>query len=108
MDLTEKKLLLSTIVDGKNSDETLTAYLDLAEKKIVNRVYECFTDRTGLEMPPQYDGLQVEIAAYMLNKRGAEGELSHSENGVSRAYETGDLPDSILREIVPKCGVTAS
>ena len=105
MDLTEKKLLLSTIVDGENSDETLTAYLDLAEKKIVNRVYECFTDRTGMEMPPQYDGLQVEIAAYMMNKRGAEGELQHIENGVHRYYGSADIPSDLMGRIVPFCGI---
>lgn len=48
---------------------------------------------------------QVEIAAYMLNKRGAEGETAHSENGVSRSYEDGDIPATLLRRITPMAGV---
>ena len=48
---------------------------------------------------------QVEIAVYLMNKRGAEGESAHSENGVSRTYENGDVPASMLRGIVPMVGV---
>lgn len=53
----------------------------------------------------KYDAVHVEIAAYMINKRGAEGEVSHSENGVSRTYEDGDIPPSLLRAITPVAGV---
>ena len=57
------------------------------------------------EVPIQYDTTQVEIAAYLLNKRGAEGETAHSENGVSRSYEDGDIPPTLLRRITPMAGV---
>ena len=58
-----------------------------------------------MEVPEQYSYLQVEIATYLLNKRGGEGELSHSENGISRSYENGDVPESMMRQIVPMYGV---
>ena len=38
---------------------------------------------------------------YLLNKRGAEGQTAHSENGISRSYEDGDVPPTLLRDIVP-------
>ena len=41
----------------------------------------------------------------MLNKRGAEGQTSHSENGISRSYENADIPESMLKSIIPFCGV---
>ena len=44
----------------------------------------------------------------MLNKRGAEGEVSHTENGISRTYEKADIPTSMLRTIVPHCGTFSS
>lgn len=53
----------------------------------------------------KYDTVQVEIAAYMLNKRGAEGEIVHLENGISRHYEDGDIPPTLLRRITPMVGV---
>ena len=35
-------------------------------------------------------------------KIGAEGELSHSENGVSRTYTSAnDYPKDLLQQIVP-------
>ncbi len=85
------------------SDDVLMAYLDLAGQKILNRAYPY--DDTVTEVPRRYGVLQCEIAAYLLNKRGAEGEVSHTENGIVRVYENADVPDSMLRDVAPHCGV---
>lgn len=58
-------------------------------------------DDTVTEVPDRYAYTQLEIAVYLMNKRGAEGQTAHSENGISRSYEDGDVPPSLLREIVP-------
>lgn len=85
------------------SDDMLKRYLSIAGQKILNRAYPY--DETVVEVPRRYGYLQCEIAVYLLNKRGAEGELSHSENGISRSYENADVPDSMLRDVVPHCGL---
>lgn len=85
------------------SDEVLLSYLTLAGRKIINRAYPY--DDTVVEVPVRYGYLQCEIATYLLNKRGAEGESSHSENGINRSYESADVPDSMLKDITPMCGV---
>ena len=85
------------------SDDVLTAYLTIAGRKIINRAYPY--DTTVTEVPTRYGYLQCEIAAYLLNKRGAEGEVSHSENGISRTYENADVPDSMLSDVIVYCGV---
>jgi hypothetical protein len=41
----------------------------------------------------------------MFNKRGAEGETAHSENGVSRTYQSANVSEDLLKEITPKAGV---
>lgn len=104
MNANEKLAMLKVLadVDGDTQDSALTVYLALAGKKIINKAYPY--DSTKSEVPPQYDSLQCEIAAYLWNKRGAEGELSHSENGISRSYENADVPSSMLKEVVPFCG----
>ena len=99
----EKLIALKAMVGGSYSDEVLSTYLKLAGRKIINRAYPY--DSSVTEVPAQYDTLQCEIAAYMLNKRGAEGETAHSENGVSRSYEDGDIPPTLLRRILPMAGV---
>ena len=85
------------------TDDTLMSYLTIAGQKILNRAYPY--DDTVTEVPRRYGVLQCEIAAYLLNKRGAEGEVSHSENGISRTYENADVPDSMLNNVVSHCGL---
>ena len=85
------------------SDDVLMAYLTIAGRKILNRAYPYDTAVT--EVPARYGYLQCEIATYLLNKRGADGEVSHTENGISRTYENADVPASMLRDVTPMCGV---
>lgn len=99
----EKLTALKSMVGNSDPDEVLSTYLDFAGSKILAKAYPYQNDVT--EVPAQYAHLQVEIAAYMLNKRGAEGQTSHTENGVSRSYENGDIPSSMLKAVIPYCGV---
>ena len=99
----EKLTLLKAMVGSSDTDDVLLTYLDVAGHKIINRAYPFGTDET--EVPTRYDFLQCEIAAYLLNKRGAEGQTSHSENGISRSYESADVPESLLGAVTPMVGV---
>ena len=102
----EKLTMLRVMVEADSedwTDEILLTYLNISGQKIINRAYPY--DNTVDVVPRKYEMLQCEIAAYLLNKRGAEGELSHSENGISRSYETADVPNSMLDIITPFVGV---
>ena len=104
----EKLALCRVMVEQPNtaegwSDDTLISYLQIAGQKILNRAYPY--DDTVTEVPRRYGVLQCEIATYLLNKRGAEGETSHSENGISRSYESADVPESMLSDVIPHCGL---
>ena len=103
----EKLAMLRVMVgqpnEGDWSDEVLTSYLAIAGRKIINRAYPY--DDTITDVPRRYSYLQCDIAAYLLNKRGAEGQTAHSENGVSRSYESADVPESMLNEVIPHVGV---
>ena len=99
----EKLQLLKALVGESDTEEVLLAYLNIAGRKIINRAYPYGTDET--EVPTRYDFLQCEIAAYLLNKRGAEGQTSHSENGISRSYESADVPESLFGAVTPMVGV---
>lgn len=99
----EKLVALKAMVGSSDPDEVLSTYLNFAGRKILAKAYPFQNNVT--EVPDKYAYLQVEIAAYMLNKRGAEGQTSHTENGVTRAYENGDVPSSMLKSVTPYCGV---
>ena len=103
MSQTEKLQLLKAMVGGSDNEEVLLTYLNVAGRKILNRAYPYGTDET--EVPTRYDFLQCEIAAYLLNKRGAEGQMAHSENGISRTYESADVPESLIGAVTPMIGV---
>lgn len=96
----EKKEMVKAMTEETN-ESTVSAYLEIAGNKICRKTYPF--DPTVTEVPEQYHFLQVEIAVYLLNKRGAEFETSHNENGINRTYEGADVPSSIMRSITPFC-----
>ena len=100
----EKLTALRAMVGDSDSDSVLSTFLTLAGNKILTKAYP-YEDISEKEVPTQYEYLQVEIAAYMLDKRGAYGQITHSENGIQRQYENADVPYSMLKTITPYCGV---
>lgn len=100
----DKLSILKNMLDSGDttSDEIANAYLAAAEKAVINLVFP-FGDGSEV-MPEKYDYEQIEIAVYMLNKRGAEGETEHSEGGIDRTFESADIPASLRARIVPFAG----
>lgn len=104
----KKREMLRTLIDDssyKEDFQTMSVYLDMAGAKILERLYPYKESWDGLEVPDKYAMLQLKIAAYMLNKRGAEGQIQHIENGVHRNYGDADVPESMLSSIAPFVGV---
>lgn len=85
---------------GETNQTVLATYLKLAKGIVLRKAFP-FGDGTET-MPAKYDTVHAQIAAYLLNKRGSEGELSHSEGNISRDYGDADLPISLIRQIVPQ------
>lgn len=102
--MTEKeKLAMLKTLSGEADEDILLAFLTLAGQKVIQRAYPYRHDVE--KVPDKYSTNQIEIACYLLNKRGAEGETYHSENGINRSYENADVPDSMLARITPFVGV---
>ena len=101
----EQKLhyLTNLLGDDKEDEDILGVYLDLAGDKILNRMYPYKENYEGIEVPDKYAMIQLNVAVYLLNKRGAEGEIQHIENGIHRNYGSSDVPDGMLKDVVPYC-----
>ena len=105
----EKKIeMLRRMLDGDDMDaDILKVYLDQAKAKILNRMYQFPEfyegDYEGMEVPDRYVGAQLNISCYLINRIGAEGEVQHIENGIHRNYGSSDVPDAMLKDIVPFC-----
>lgn len=85
------------------SDVELEDLLESAKAVILSRRFP-FGDWPE-DIEGKYKDLQIRIAVEMYNKQGAEGETSHSENGISRSYANAGVSEDLLREITPKGGV---
>ena len=89
-------------VFGNDDTELLSTYLDLAGEKILDRRYP-FGRPVNAVVEDWYQGIQLEIAVYLFNHRGSEGESLHSENGISRSYGgQTDVPPELLMRVTPK------
>ena len=95
--LSHLRLLLG--IKGWDEDELLNMFLSIAAQKILDRAFTF--DENGKEVPRRYHLKQVEIAAYLYNKQGAEGQTAHTENGITRTYGSADVPEAMLQGIVP-------
>lgn len=90
--------ITENVTDGELED-----ILESAKAVILSRRFP-FGEQPD-EIENKYKDLQIRIAVEMFNKRGAEGETVHSENGVSRTYSSASVSEELLREITPKAGV---
>ena len=98
---------LRDLVGGDETDATLRAYLNDAKHVILNRLYPYMNEDeyANATMPAKFERKQIQIAVYLMNKRGAEGEIQHIENGIHRNYGDSDVPASMLRDILPMVGI---
>ena len=101
----EKKRILTVLLGEEEEEDVLSAYLSIAGDKVLNRMYPFKTDYTGMEVPDRYAMIQINVAVYLMNKRGAEGEIQHIEGNVHRNYGSADVPDGMLKDIVPMVAV---
>ena len=105
---------------GETDEDLLNDLLETAKAAILSRRYplqdyptrevtetvdgeDVTTEETYVE--DRYLDLQFRIAMDLYNKIGAEGEKAHSENGISRTYESSWISSQLLSEVVPYCGV---
>lgn len=97
----EKILVL--ISPDTASDELILHLLENAEGIILNKRYP-FGPPEGASLSPFQEQIQLRVVVELFSKMGAEGQLSHNENGITRSWEAGEVSPSLLRHIVPVCG----
>lgn len=89
---------------GEESDELLEECLLEATEAYMAHRFPVSAHPDSVE--PEYEGLVLAMAIDIYNKIGAEGQRSHSENGISRSYSGDWISHDLLARIVPLCGVT--
>ena len=111
MSMLDTVLLLVNDDESEVTEQVAQVYLDSAIEAIWNRLYPFADADAEIELPKKYESKAISICVYLINKRGAEGELTHTEGGngaITRQYEAADIPNSMLKDIVPVGRYTAS
>ncbi len=83
-----RNLKLKLGIKSNDEDGLLNIYLDDARDYI--KSYCNLTETTD-----RLDRVAVDMAVIYYNKNGVEGQISHSEGGISRGYTDG-LPKEIV------------
>lgn len=85
-------------------DTQLSAYLSLAKSEILAWMYPTIPDDVT-DVPSKYEVTQVMAVVAGYNLQGAEGQTSHSENGISRSWKHEDMVAYVRSRVIPYAGV---
>lgn len=96
----EKLNRLSVLLDMDEESAILAEYLNMAKDEILNWMYRGDVPE-GADVPARYEQTQIQavIAGYSIS--GAEGQTSHSENGISRTFKYPDMLAYIHSHVIP-------
>lgn len=101
--------LLETVVAMANDhrfDSIIEqVYLPMAEQAVVARLWPFDETKTFDDVPERHHLQTCEIALYLLNRSGAEGETRHVENGTTHEWKSGGIPEDFFRGMTPMGGV---
>ena len=94
---------------GEEDDFILEDCIESAKNAILSRRFpygEYPKNKDGeTYIEDRYTDLQYRIALDLYMRLGSEGQLSHTENGIGRSYESSWISEELLSEVVPYCGV---
>lgn len=111
-DAEKLKTVKTLLGDGENaipSDETLKTYIEIAGKEILNWKYHLIggVPDSAVSVPSLEEVKQVYAVVAGYTHAGAEGQSSHSENGISRVFKYGDMLQYIHENVLPYVRVGA-
>lgn len=101
----EKLATVKTLLDDGGevpSDEKLNTYLSLAETEILQWLYHQVggVPQDVFSVPAEYEVTQIYAVVAGYTHSGAEGQDTHSENGISRKFIFSDMVDYIHQNVL--------
>lgn len=106
MNDTEKLSMVKSMLgfEDTSEDEKLTAYLTASAKEILAWRYS-YCKEIPTEVPAEYEMTQVFAVVAGYSQSGAENQVSHNENGISRTFKYEDMIAYIRSHVIPFAGV---
>ena len=96
-----KSVLKAHDFDGDEFDDDYLMYEIDRAIAAINRCRR-FTPTDTNSYDEKYEYLIIPFCISAISKIGAEGQISHTENGVSRSYGSSmDYPRELVQQIIP-------
>lgn len=95
---------LKAVLVARGFDNYDDAYLQYEIDRAIGEINRCrrFTPDKQRLYDDKYEYLIIPMIVSAISKIGAEGQISHSENGVLRNYgSSSDYPKELISQIVP-------
>ena len=103
-DVEKREALEALLAPDTDTPEVLNTVLEAAGALILNKMYP-FGYTPWAIVPARYERIQVMLAAELYTQRGAEGQTTHSENGISRSWPE---KNRLLAQVIPHVGSVVS
>lgn len=108
MDAAEKLVMVKTLLDINESDNSedarITVYLTAAEKEILSWRYSLSSQKVDA-VPSEYEMIQVFAVIAGYSQSGAENQLTHTENTITRQFKYEDMIAYIRSHVIPIVGI---
>jgi len=97
---------INAMLDKKEDENKLSVYLNFAKEEILNKMY-AFKERPikVVNVPSKYEQVQIMAVIVGLTVAGAEGQNSHSENGIGRSFSYPTMVEYIHTHVMTVVGV---
>lgn len=102
--ISELVTTLKSVLTARDFDTFDDTYLAYEVQRAIGEINRCrnFTPTQDILYDVKYEYLIVPFCVYALSKIGAEGQITHTENGISRQYSSSmDYPKDLILQIVP-------
>lgn len=101
MSETEKIEMLTSILGNAVDEDLIAVYLNMAKREILAWRYSYASGDVPLEVPTEYEMTQIYAVVAGYGISGAEGQTSHTENGISRTFKFEDMIAYIRAHVIP-------
>lgn len=102
----EKITAINKMLDIKEDNDKLSVYLNFARDEILNKMYAFDNKPKDItDVPSKYEQVQIMAVLVGLTVAGAEGQNSHSENGISRSFSYPTMVEYIHKHVMTVVGV---
>lgn len=104
----QKLIRLKTLlgITDTTQDTLLEEYLDMAKSEILNWLYSNIGSVPSevTDVPTRYEQVQIQACIAGFNLIGAENEVRHAENGITREFKFSDMVEYIHSHVYPLVG----